>query len=224
MALPTSGALSLNAIHVEAGGTSGTTASLNDSDIRGLTAAAGKTINSTLGTNIDFGDFYGASSVSSFTMGMVVGSKITTTTSQYGPSSTSTRRGFDSNVITGYGSVSGGATASNPGIGIKAINGFLFGAEIHGCDVRGANPQTFTPRLQLRVTGNITSNGGFTTMTVDGNAFQRSAATFAGTSTSGSNWEWNSASVSGIGPIALAHSTSFPPFPGLGTSINVVFT
>ena len=33
MALPTSGALSLNAIHVEAGGTSGTTASLNDSDI-----------------------------------------------------------------------------------------------------------------------------------------------------------------------------------------------
>ena len=60
MALPTSGALSLNAIHVEAGGTSGTTASLNDSDIRGLTAAAGKTINSTLGTNIDFGDFYGA--------------------------------------------------------------------------------------------------------------------------------------------------------------------
>ena len=74
MALPTSGALSLNAIHVEAGGTSGTTASLNDSDIRGLTAAAGKTINSTLGTNIDFGDFYGASAVSSFTMGMVVGS------------------------------------------------------------------------------------------------------------------------------------------------------
>ena len=223
MALPTSGALSLNAIHVEAGGTSCTTDSLNASDIRGLTAAAGKTINSTLGSNIDFGDFYGASSVSSFTMGMVVGSKITTTTSQYGPSSTSTRRGFDSNVITGYGSVSGGAATSS-GLGTKAINGFLFGAEIHGCDVRGANPQTFTPRLQLRVTGNITSNGGFTTMTVDGNAFQRSAATFAGTSNLGSNWEWDSASVSGVGPIALTHSASFPPFPGLGTSINVVFT
>ena len=50
MALPTSGALSLDAIHVEAGGTTNTTASLNDTDIRGLTAAAGKTINSTLGT------------------------------------------------------------------------------------------------------------------------------------------------------------------------------
>ena len=173
MALATRGALTLDQIHIEAGGSTGTTCSLNDSDIRGLTAAAGKTINSTLGTDVDFGDFYGASSVSSFTMGMVVGSKITTSTSQYGPSTTSTRRGFDSNVITGYGSVSGGAATSS-GLGTKAINGFLFGAEIHGCDVRGINPQTFTPRLQLRVIGNITSNGGFTTMTVNGNAFQRS--------------------------------------------------
>lgn len=223
MALPTSGALSLNAIHVEAGGSSGTTCSLNDSDIRGLTAAAGKTINSTLGTAVDFGDFYGASSVSSFTMGMVVGSKITTSTPQYGTPSTSARRGFDSNVITGYGSVSGGAATSS-GLGTKAINGFLFGAEIHGCDVRGITPQTFTPRLQLRVIGNISSNSGFTTMTVDGTAFQRSAATFAGVSNTGSNWEWDSASVSGIGPFTSTASTSFPPFPGLGTSINVVFT
>ena len=61
MALPTSGALTLDAIHVEAGGTTGTTCSLNDTDIRGLNAASGKTINSTLGTTIDFDDFYGAS-------------------------------------------------------------------------------------------------------------------------------------------------------------------
>lgn len=61
MALQTSGAISLNQIHVEAGGTSGTTASLNDSDIRGLNEAAGKTINNTSGTTIDFDDFYGAS-------------------------------------------------------------------------------------------------------------------------------------------------------------------
>ena len=58
MALPTSGnSISLNQIHIEAGGSSATTCSLNDSDIRGLTAAAGYTINSTLGTAIDFGDF-----------------------------------------------------------------------------------------------------------------------------------------------------------------------
>lgn len=61
MALQTSGAISLNQIHVEAGGTSGTQASLNDSDIRNLGAASGRVINSTLGTEVDFADFYGAS-------------------------------------------------------------------------------------------------------------------------------------------------------------------
>lgn len=62
MALQTSGAISLNDIHVEAGGTSGTTASMNDTDIRGLQAAAGRTINSTLGGETDFADYYGAAS------------------------------------------------------------------------------------------------------------------------------------------------------------------
>ena len=63
MALPTSGALTLDQIHVEAGGSSGATSSLNDTDIRGLTAASGRTINSTQGTEIDFADFYGASGI-----------------------------------------------------------------------------------------------------------------------------------------------------------------
>ena len=64
MALQTSGAISLNQIHIEAGGTSGTTASLNDSDIRSLNEASGRTINNTSGTEIDFADFYGASAAS----------------------------------------------------------------------------------------------------------------------------------------------------------------
>lgn len=68
MALQTSGAISLNQIHVEAGGTSGTTVSLNDSDVRGLTAASGYTINATSGTMISIGDFYGASAGTSMTL------------------------------------------------------------------------------------------------------------------------------------------------------------
>ena len=60
MTLPTSGAFTLDAIHVEAGGSTGTTCSFNDTDIRGLIAASGKTINSTQGTTIDFDDFNGA--------------------------------------------------------------------------------------------------------------------------------------------------------------------
>ena len=55
MTLPASGPISLNEMHIEAGGTTGTLVSINDSDIRSL-------ISSTPGTVVSFDDFYGASS------------------------------------------------------------------------------------------------------------------------------------------------------------------
>jgi len=54
MALQTGGAISLNEIHVEAGGSSGTSASINDSDIRSL-------INKSSGSQMSFSEWYGAS-------------------------------------------------------------------------------------------------------------------------------------------------------------------
>lgn len=54
MALPSSGAISLNDMHVEVGGTSGTLVSINDSDIRGL-------INKASGATMSFNEWYGAS-------------------------------------------------------------------------------------------------------------------------------------------------------------------
>lgn len=54
MALQTSGAISLNDIHVEAGGTTGTTCSLNDTDIRDL-------ISKTSGAQMSVNEWYGAS-------------------------------------------------------------------------------------------------------------------------------------------------------------------
>ena len=56
MPLQTSGAISLNQIHVEAGGSSGTQASLNDSDIRGL-------IGKSSGAQMSFNEWYGAASM-----------------------------------------------------------------------------------------------------------------------------------------------------------------
>ena len=60
MPLASSGSLTLNEIHVEAGGTSGTACTINDSDIRGLQAGTGKTINTNSGTAIEIADFHGA--------------------------------------------------------------------------------------------------------------------------------------------------------------------
>lgn len=59
MALQSSGQISLDDIHVEAGGTSGTYATINDSDIRGLIGASSA-------SEMEFADFYGASSSASF--------------------------------------------------------------------------------------------------------------------------------------------------------------
>lgn len=53
MPLPESGAISLDDIHVEAGGTTQTTASINDADIRGL-------IGKTAATTMSFSEWYGA--------------------------------------------------------------------------------------------------------------------------------------------------------------------
>ena len=55
MPLQTSGTLSLNDIHVEAGGSSGSQASINDSDIRALIGKAS-------GAQMAFSEWYGASS------------------------------------------------------------------------------------------------------------------------------------------------------------------
>ena len=55
MALPNSGPLSLNQIHVEAGGSSSSEASINDSDIRGL-------IGKSSGAQMSFNEWYGATS------------------------------------------------------------------------------------------------------------------------------------------------------------------
>jgi hypothetical protein len=65
MALPTTN-LSLNAIHVEVGGTSGTQVSLNDADVRAIgnpdpTYAGSDGINTTSGSQISIGEFRNAS-------------------------------------------------------------------------------------------------------------------------------------------------------------------
>ena len=53
MALQTSGQISLNDIHVEAGGTSGSQVAINDSDVRSLISASSA-------SEMEFADFYGA--------------------------------------------------------------------------------------------------------------------------------------------------------------------
>ena len=109
MTLQTSGAISLNDIHVELGGTSGTTVSLNDTDVRGLVSIASGAI--------DLADFYGASDTPTWTL--TEGSTSGSSFSNYGFSISSnfgsispttynsaTIQGIYSNAVTVKGSTS----------------------------------------------------------------------------------------------------------------------
>ena len=56
MALQSSGAISLNEIHIEAGGSTGTTATINDADIRGLISKSSE-------ATMSFNEWYGAANL-----------------------------------------------------------------------------------------------------------------------------------------------------------------
>lgn len=148
MALPTSGALSLNQMHVEAGGSSGTTASLNDADIRGL-------ISKGSGATMSFNEWYGASAALD-TQTVTVGLYSITI---YG--STSNTRGFSTGLT---GSISDGTC------------NFKSGATIEYLAYSDQNGNT-AKQVQFRLNGNH-SNSGFTTMSVAGTNYARTSASY----------------------------------------------
>jgi len=115
MGLPTIGALSLNAIHVEAGGTSGTLCSINDSDIRGL---IGKAASQPMG----FDEWYGASADSPIvatggTISTSGNTKFHTFTSSGNFVVTAVAEGSFSNTINVFVLGGGGRGGSNSGGG-----------------------------------------------------------------------------------------------------------
>lgn len=86
MPLPTTN-ISLNAIHVEVGGTSGTQVSLNDADVRSIgspdaTYAGADGINTTSGTTISIGEFRNATDTWSTTL--TIGTQTIKSGTRYG--------------------------------------------------------------------------------------------------------------------------------------------
>ena len=224
MALPTSGALSLNQIHVEAGGSSGATSSLNDTDIRGLTAASGKTINSTQGTTIDFDDFYGASSVvADVSLTLTTGNSSNTTTIDYVGSNRIRQRGFNAGPLTGqdngttsYGSLSTTSFTNYFGgntITIIMVSGVTF--TINTALAVISNPYDFDVRVGTASVAN--SDSSFKQVVVGSSTFNRSDATYS-TGTGFSGWNWD---ISGVPPDDT--TSTWSPFPADGSTVTVTF-
>ena len=109
MPLPDSGAISLDAIHQEVGGTASTNCSINDSDIRGL-------ISKSSGALMSFSEWYGAASAPTF-IGFVSASNPTSdnvTISVTAPTGSNAIIGIAQNNNTSTFSISGSPTNINP--------------------------------------------------------------------------------------------------------------
>ena len=177
MALQSSGQISLNDLHVEAGGTSGTQASMNDTDIRGL-------LNAAANSQMTFSSFYGASAGYSPTM--TVGSFILT--GDYGSNNYGFNDGSESDVFStnDWGSLTSrdASSFSNSGATVEhlAYNSFL-------------------NIVRLIISDNTTiANSGWSTMTVGSTSFSRTSASFTtaiGGQGNKATWQWTASNPFG---------------------------
>jgi hypothetical protein len=109
MPLPDSGAISLDAMHQEVGGTASTNCSINDSDIRGL-------ISKGSGALMSFSEWYGAASAPTF-IGFVTNANYEydlTTISVTAPTGSNAIIGIAQNNTTSTFSISGSPTYIKP--------------------------------------------------------------------------------------------------------------
>lgn len=194
MALQSSGAISLNDIHVEAGGTSGTQASMNDTDIRAL-------INKASNTAVSFSEYYGASSTQTITVTQG------TLSQQY-----SATRGFESSAPTGSVSPTNvnGATLSALGITrlarTNASSGMFFEIELSYGTSNAIGASEFTSI-------SFTANGTLTTLT----SSEALTTTVAG----GFRRRWTWSLSNGLDTTEIANITA--EWDGSG-NIGVTFT
>ena len=225
MALPGAGnSLSLNQMHVEVGGTSGTTCSLNDSDIRGL-------ISKSSGATMAFNEWFGASaSIPDFSTTLTVGHTSYTTSTQY-TSSTTASKGF---LTTSASQPMFGTSTNNMGSLSSTSNTNYFGGNtIHGVAMLGAvSPiagTTGTIYLYVATLNVGNSNAIFKEVVINGTTYTRSNATYSSTTFGGfaySSWSWSGVQANlsnSSATIGNTASAAMGPFPGSGSTCTVTF-
>ena len=211
MPLQSSGQISLNDLHVEAGGTSGTQASMNDTDIRGLVSAAAN-------SQMTFSSFYGASAATTVLSGNSgYQAPAAYVTEQYTLSALTPHR---INIILGPAAYATSTAFTLNGRSTYAAHFVYFpnstSMQLLLADLTGGSQGTFQ---------NFPANSGWSTVTLSGNGssltLSRSAATYAGTvmalylngaatatSYGGARWTWTISSAQNIFP-ASNNTTSF---------------
>ena len=157
--LQTSGAISLNDIHVKSGGTSGTTSSLNTSAVRGLNSPGN--INATLSTSIGFADFYGAFT-GTHKITFVMSSSTLPSSAYYGASSITIHGGYQySNLISSTPIIVSGGNSNITRLELKieSINVGTQVSDVYGnSDFTGAQYTLFSEMVNQQSLIKLTDN------------------------------------------------------------------
>ena len=208
MTLPSSGAISLNEIHVEAGGSSGSTVSLNDADVRDLLEISD-------GGTQNFNSYYGAKIKWSITLTVGAGSE--TTGGGYVDSNTQVYRGYNGSNGTRpatnntFGSMDDYQDANY--LNNKTIAAFA-------ADGSSTASQPTTTKLVLQCAdGCSNTDAAFKKVKVGSSTYNRSDATY--TDSTRESWEWGTGSqtvtntsTSTISPMSTPSSTTSIIFRG----------
>lgn len=215
MALQTSGAISLDDIHVEAGGTTGTSVSINDSDVRGLISASAS-------SEMALTDWYGASNIT--TLADLVSQTTITVTQGDTDDRFSTSRYFGF-----YG-------AASPNEGSVSPTSLTFGTPNTSLNIRYATRRANVSGgvtddsssafwLSVKHPSDNTIRAGETSITgvtinVDGGTLtlSESDATFTST-TAGSTWVWFASDFT-----SQEHTDFITEWDGSGNTTVVVNT
>ena len=188
MPLQSSGQISLNDLHVEAGGTSGTQCSMNDSDIRGL-------VNAAANSQMTFSSFYGASSTL-WSPIVTVGIYSFKGVSNYG---------YSDPANVNIGSISSTAVPFKNNGNAKVASLYAI-----------YNSTTWGVFFLIKDCGTDTSNSGWSSLTVNGNTFNRTAGSFSSGTTGNGTSTTTQWSFIGLSYNPFGTTTS-------GATVTVVF-
>jgi hypothetical protein len=167
--IPTSGAISLNQMHTEVDGASGSIVSINDADIRAL-------ISKGSGVTMSFNEWYGASS-SLDTQSLTVGG--------YAPYVYYTGNWYGAGR-SGIGGSSWNFGSMSDGTANWASNRKY--QQIYSQTPPAASGSSGRPNFWIGVVGQNNNNSGWNTVTVNGQTFSRSSMTFNNTGAGYSMW------------------------------------
>jgi hypothetical protein len=151
MPLASSGQISLNDLHVEAGGTTGTQASMNDADIRGLLGADAN-------SQMTFSGFYGASAA----IGQIAsGNSTYIAAGEYNAAQWYVRSTADKQVLNDNGHVTNRPTftLNNIDAQFKAVSAISSTITLHLYDFSSSASALYTAN-----TSSLPANSGWTRM------------------------------------------------------------